>query len=160
MAPPDILTFLQPASARNARLHPRIACPSLPYPGAMTDPVPLEDSESLRLARLFLDATVDLVIDRPYGSHHPRCGFRYLANYGYVPLTRAPDGQELDAYFLGPAEPMVFARGRCVGIIHRFYDDDDKLVIVPSADPVLDDAAIHQAVAFQETPGHYVLVRS
>ncbi|MEU2038854.1 inorganic diphosphatase [Nocardia niwae] len=126
----------------------------------MTDLVPLEDSESLRTARLFLGHTVDLVIDRPYGSHHPRCGFRYPVNYGFVPLTRAPDGQELDGYFLGPSEPMVFARGRCVGIIHRLYDDDDKLVVVPTGSPVLDDAAIDAAVAFQETAGHYVIVRS
>ncbi|MFD8246819.1 inorganic diphosphatase [Nocardia sp. NPDC059691] len=124
----------------------------------MTDPVKLEDSESLRLARLFLGRTVDLVIDRPYGSHHPRCGFRYRVNYGYVPLTRAPDGQELDGYFLGPSEPLVFARGRCVGIIHRFYDDDDKLLVVADGSPALDDAAIADAVEFQETAGHYVII--
>ncbi|MFI9411166.1 inorganic diphosphatase [Nocardia gamkensis] len=126
----------------------------------MTDRGTLENSESLRLARLFLGATVDLVIDRPYGSRHPRCGFRYFANYGYVPLTRAPDGQELDAYYLGPSEPLVFARGRCVAIVHRLYDDDDKLVVVPPGSPVPADAAIDAAVAFQETAGHYVLVRS
>jgi inorganic pyrophosphatase len=82
------------------------------------------------------------------------------ANYGYVPLTRAPDGQELDAYYLRPSEPLVFARGRCVAIVHRLYDDDDKLVVVPPGSAVPDDAAIDAAVAFQETAGHYVLVRN
>ncbi|WP_157111892.1 inorganic diphosphatase [Nocardia beijingensis] len=124
----------------------------------MTDLIKVEDSESLRLARLFLGRTVDLVIDRPYGSRHPRCGFRYLVNYGYVPLTRAPDGQELDGYFLGPSEPLDFARGRCVGIIHRWYDDDDKLLVVPSGSPAPDDTAIAEAVEFQETAGHYVII--
>ncbi|MBF6206658.1 MULTISPECIES: inorganic diphosphatase [Nocardia] len=125
----------------------------------MTDTPAMEDSESLRSARRFLGRTVDLVFDRPYGSHHPTCGFRYLANYGYVPGTLAPDGAELDAYYLGPAEPMVRARGLCVGIIHRLYDDDDKLIVVPDGSPVLDDAAIASAVEFQETAGHYVIVR-
>ncbi|MGK8505805.1 inorganic diphosphatase [Nocardia asiatica] len=125
----------------------------------MTDPGNLEGSVSLRLARLFLGRTVVLVIDRPYGSHHPRCGFRYLLNYGYVPITRAPDGEELDGYYLGPPEPMRFARGLCVGIVHRRYDDDDKLIVVPDGGPAPDDAAIAEAVAFQETAGNYVIVR-
>ncbi|MGK8523991.1 inorganic diphosphatase [Nocardia asteroides] len=125
----------------------------------MTDTPALEDSGSLRLARRFLGRAVDLVFDRPYGSHHPSCGFRYLANYGYVPGTLAPDGEELDAYYLGPAEPMVSARGLCVAIVHRLYDDDDKLIVVPNGSAVLDDAAIAAAVEFQETAGRYVIVR-
>ncbi|WP_181723948.1 inorganic diphosphatase [Nocardia gipuzkoensis] len=125
----------------------------------MPDLVEFEDSESLRLARLFLGRTVDLVIDRPYASHHPRCGFRYLLNYGYVPVTRGPDGEELDGYYLGPPEPISWARGLCVGIIHRLDDDDDKLIVVPTGSPVPDDAAIADAVAFQETAGHYVIAR-
>jgi inorganic pyrophosphatase len=54
---------------------------------------------------------------------------------------------------------MVRARGLCVGIVHRLYDDDDKLIVVPDGSPVLDDAAIASAVEFQETAGHYVIVR-
>lgn len=56
----------------------------------MTSPGPIEESESLQLARPFLGRTVDLIIDRPYGSRHPTCGFLYLAKYGYVPGTLAP----------------------------------------------------------------------
>jgi inorganic pyrophosphatase len=125
----------------------------------MTGPAPFEESESLRLARSFLGRTVDLVIDRPCGSRHPTCGFFYPANYGYVPGTLAPDGDELDAYYLGPSEPMSSAQGICIAIVHRFYDDDDKLVVVPHSGRMLDDAAIAAAVEFQEIPGHYVLIR-
>ena len=67
----------------------------------MTSSAHFEEYESLKLARPFLDRTVDLVIDRPYGSHHPTYGFVYLANYGYVPGTLAPAGDELDAYYMG-----------------------------------------------------------
>ncbi|GGL22741.1 inorganic diphosphatase [Nocardia jinanensis] len=68
----------------------------------MTDRSADHESGSLALARPFLDRIVDLTFDRPYGSRHPRCGYRYPVNYGFVPGTRAPDGEELDAYYLGP----------------------------------------------------------
>lgn len=125
----------------------------------MTNPMHFEESESLKLARPFLGRTVDLVIDRPYGSHHPTHGFVYLANYGYVPGTLAPDGDELDAYYLGPSEPMSSAHGTCIAIVHRLHDDDDKLVVVPNPSTTLDDAAIAAAVEFQEITGHYIVIR-
>lgn len=80
-------------------------------------------------------------------------------NYGFVPGTLAPDGEELDAYYLGPSEPLAEARGECIAIVHRLNDDDDKLVVVPTGSGGLDDAAIAAAVAFQEEPGGYVIVR-
>ncbi|WP_405181574.1 inorganic diphosphatase [Nocardia sp. NBC_01377] len=126
----------------------------------MTDPRPLAESASLTLARQFLGRTVDLTIDRPYGSRHPTCEFLYTVNYGFVPGTLAPDGEELDAYFLGPTEPMTCATGTCVAIVHRLHDDDDKLIVVPPDGLHLDDSAIAIAVEFQEEPGHYVIVRS
>ncbi|NKY54881.1 hypothetical protein [Nocardia flavorosea] len=125
----------------------------------MTSPVPFEESESLRLARPFLGRTVDLVIDRPYGSRHPTCGFLYLADYGYVPGTLAPDGEELDAYYLDPSEPMTSAHGTCIAIIHRFHDDDDELIVVARPAAEITDAAIAAAVEFQETTGHYTIIR-
>ncbi|MFD4403748.1 inorganic diphosphatase [Nocardia sp. NPDC058499] len=82
-----------------------------------------------------------------------------MANYGYVPATLAPDGEELDAYYLGPSEPMTSAHGTCIAIVHRLHDDDDKLVVVPGPATTLDDAAIAAAVEFQETAGHYTVIR-
>ncbi|TDP28416.1 inorganic diphosphatase [Nocardia ignorata] len=127
----------------------------------MTSPGPFEDeSESLQLAVPFLGRTIDLLIDRPYGSRHPTYGFVYRANYGYVPGTLAPDGEELDAYYLGPSEPITSARGTCIAIIHRLHDDDDKLIVVPDHARTLDDAAIAAAVDFQETTGQYFIIRN
>ncbi|MFF2554123.1 inorganic diphosphatase [Nocardia sp. NPDC058058] len=101
---------------------------------------------------------MELIIDRPYGSLHPTLGFRYDANYGYVPGTIAPDGEELDAYFLGGPEALRTACGICVAVVHRMGDDDDKLVVVPVGYQP-DDAEIIAAVAFQEIPGRYRIVR-
>lgn len=52
-------------------------------------------------------------------------------NYGYVPNTVSDDGEELDAYVLGIYEPLENFTGKCIAIIHRTNDNDDKLIIVP-----------------------------
>ena len=106
-------------------------------------------SRSLALARGFLGQTVGVVIDRPLGSRHPREGFVYPVNYGFVPGTLAPDGAELDAYVLGVTEPLETFSGRAVAVIHRRDDDDDKLVVLPEGRS-LTDAEIMGAVRFQE----------
>ena len=79
----------------------------------------------------FLDKTLEVTIDRPLGSKHPKHGFTYLVNYGYVPNTISGDGEELDCYILGIYEPIENFKGKCIAIIHRLNDNDDKLIIVP-----------------------------
>lgn len=48
----------------------------------------------------YLDKTLEIKIDRPMGSKHPKHGFIYPINYGYVPNTISGDGEELDAYII------------------------------------------------------------
>ena len=79
----------------------------------------------------FLNKTLKVTIDRPLGSKHPRHGFIYPVNYGYVPNTISGDGEELDCYILGIYEPIETFKGKCIAIIHRLNDNDDKLIIVP-----------------------------
>ena len=107
-------------------------------------------SRSLFLAEQYLGEDVSIIIDRPLGSKHPRHGFVYEVNYGYVPGTQSADGEELDAYYLGVSRPLRTAEGKCIAIIHRLNDDDDKLVVVPETRIDLTDSAIAQAVNFQE----------
>lgn len=83
-------------------------------------------------AKDYLGKTVDVIIDRPFGSKHPKHGFIYPINYGYIPNTTSGDGEELDAYLLGVFEPVSkFEKGKVIAYIHRTNDDDDKLIIVP-----------------------------
>jgi inorganic pyrophosphatase len=114
---------------------------------------------SLELARPFLGKTVTVVFDRPLGSKHPRWGFVYEVNYGYVPDTLAPDGENLDAYFLGVDKPLEAATGVCIAIVHRLDDDDDKLVVV-SENVQMSDEAILEVVRFQEQFFNSVIVRA
>jgi inorganic pyrophosphatase len=79
----------------------------------------------------YLGQTVTIKIDRKIGSKHPKWGFIYMVNYGYVPNTKNSDGEEIDAYLLGEFKEADEYTGKCIAIIHRTNDDDDKLVIAP-----------------------------
>ena len=52
-------------------------------------------------AKDYLGKIVEIKIDRPLGSRHPKHGFMYNLNYVYVPNTISGDGEELDAYYVG-----------------------------------------------------------
>lgn len=106
-------------------------------------------SKSLVLARSFLGKEVEVAIDRPLGSRHPQHGFVYDVNYGYLEGVKAPDGEDLDAYYLGADHPLERARGVVKAIVHRLDDDDDKLVVMP-AEMEMTNKEIEDAVDFQE----------
>lgn len=107
----------------------------------------------------FLGKEVEVVIDRPLGSKHPKHGFVYEANYGYIPDTKSPDGEELDAYYLGVNKPLEKAKGVCLAIIHRTDDDDDKLVVVPKSKREISDKEIEKQTKFQERWFEHVIIR-
>ena len=97
----------------------------------------------------YIGKTVNVNIDRPLGSKHPKHGFIYPVNYGYVPHTISGDGEELDCYVLGVFEPIKNFSGRCIAVIHRTNDNDDKLIVVPEGIDYSDDA-IKALTEFQE----------
>ena len=79
----------------------------------------------------YLWKIVKIKIDRPLGTKHPKHGFVYCLNYGFVPETTAPDWEEIDAYVLGIFDPIDEFEGLCIAIVHRTNDNDDKLIMVP-----------------------------
>ena len=97
----------------------------------------------------YLGKIVEVKIDRPLGSKHPKHGFIYPVNYGYIPNTISGDGEELDCYVLGVFEPIERYTGKCVAVIHRINDDDDKLIIVPE-NKKISDREIRALTEFQE----------
>ena len=98
----------------------------------------------------YIGKIIEVKIDRPMGSKHPKHGFIYPVNYGYFPNTISGDGEELDCYVLGIFEPIQNFKGKCIAVIHRTNDDDDKLVIVPEGKEYTDEA-IKALTEFQES---------
>jgi inorganic pyrophosphatase len=100
-------------------------------------------------ATAYLHRRVDVVVDRPKGSFHPEHGFVYPVNYGFIPGTRSGDNEALDAYVLGVEEQLAHFRGRCIAVIRRLNDQDDKLIVVPDGAALTDDP-IRDLTDFQE----------
>lgn len=79
----------------------------------------------------FLEKEIDVIIDRKMGDSHPEYDdMKYPINYGYVPNTISSDGKELDVYIIDSKKPLETFRGKCIGIIQRINDEDDKLIVV------------------------------
>lgn len=97
----------------------------------------------------YIGENVSVKIDRPKGSKHPKHDFEYEVNYGYVPNTISGDDEEIDCYILGENEKLKEFKGKCIAVIHRTNDDDDKLVIVPEGKDFTDEK-IKELTNFQE----------
>lgn len=106
----------------------------------------------------YIGKLVNVIIDRPLGSKHPKYGFNYPVNYGFIPFTKSGDGEELDAYVLAIDEPLQEYVGRCIGVIQRTNDNDDKLIVVPEALDLADEI-IEQDTNFQERWFKHILIR-
>ena len=106
----------------------------------------------------YLNKNIEVKIDRPMGSHHPKYDFIYPVNYGFVPNTISDDGEELDCYVLGIFEPLKQFTGKCIAIIHRINDNDDKLIVVPK-DTNFSNEQIEALVEFQERFFRHEIIR-
>ena len=95
----------------------------------------------------YIGKIIDIKIDRPFGSKHPKHGFIYPVNYGFIPNTVSGDGEELDAYILGEFSPVDTYNGKVIAIIHRINDNDDKLVV---SNKEYTDDQIRALTEFQE----------
>jgi inorganic pyrophosphatase len=106
----------------------------------------------------FINSIMTITIDRPLGSKHPKWNFVYPINYGFIPNTKSGDGEEIDAYVLGINGPLKDFTGKCIAVIHRLNDDDDKLVITLDGKNFTDEE-IRAVTGFQEEFFKSVIVR-
>lgn len=102
------------------------------------------------LVNFYLGKTIEIKIDRPIGSAHPKhLDLVYPINYGYIPGVLGGDGEELDVYLLGVSKPIKEYKARVIGIVHRHNDVEDKLVAAPEG-TIFTQTEIAEAVHFQE----------
>ena len=106
----------------------------------------------------YIGKTVVVKTDRQLGTRHPKHGFMYMLNYGFIPNTISGDGEELDAYIVGVYEPVEEFTGEVIAIIHRTNDNDDKLVVAPKGIYYSDDA-IRALTEFQERFFESIIIR-
>lgn len=106
----------------------------------------------------YLGNIVKVIMDRPLATTHPKHGFVYMVNYGYIPNTISGDGEELDAYVIGVFEPKKEFEGKVIAIIHRTNDNDDKLVVCPE-DKTYTDEQIKALTEFQEQFFESIIIR-
>ena len=101
----------------------------------------------------------NVVIEIPYGSQNkyeldPETGAVFLDrvlyssefypfNYGFIPSTKADDGDALDVAvtLTNPVPPMTVVKCRAIGIIKKIDggDQDNCIIAVPTTDPRFND---------------------
>lgn len=97
----------------------------------------------------YIGKKVTVKMDRQLGTAHPKWGFIYSLNYGFIPNTISGDGEELDAYVVGEFKPLEEFTGVVIALIHRTNDNDDKLVVAAEGVNYTDDQ-IRALTEFQE----------
>ena len=98
----------------------------------------------------YREKMVDVVIDRPIGSVHPKYeDMIYPLNYGFIPNVFGGDGEELDVYLMGLNVPVKEYKAKVIAIVHRHNDVEDKLVAAPEGISFT-KMEIEDAVRFQE----------
>ena len=122
-----------------------------------------ESNSSLRDSLIkytqYIGKKVDVIIDRPLGSSHPHYPESiYPLNYGYIPNTVSGDGKEIDCFILGEYKALKEFKGKCIAVIHRLDDNEDKLVVT-SVDKDFTDSEIKVLTDFQEQYYHSIIIR-
>jgi len=97
----------------------------------------------------YLGKEVTVIIDRKMGSRHPKHGFVYPLNYGYLDGVISGDGEDLDAYVVGIFEPLEKFSGKVIAVIIREDEDDPELIVAPEGKDYTDEAIL-ALTEFQE----------
>lgn len=107
----------------------------------------------------FINKIVKIKIDRPLGFKHPEHkNIIYEVNYGFIPDTIGGDNEEIDCYLLGVEYPVEEFEGKCIAVIKRLSENDDKLIVVPENQNYTDDE-IEAKVRFQERYFEHAIIR-
>lgn len=115
----------------------------LPYIHSLVD-------ESGNNLDCLIGCTVNVKVDRPLGSVHPKhSDLVYKLNYGHIEGIIAPDGEEQDAYIVGIDTPLKEFTGKIIAIINRRNDVENKWVVAPEGKH-FSKAEIEKLTRFQE----------
>jgi len=103
------------------------------------------------MIREFLNTKVTVTMDRKMGDKHPKYDWKYSLNYGEIKGVKSGDGDDLDAYVIGPDKPLESFSGKCIAYIERKDNPEDpKLIVVSEDKENITDEEILELVNFQE----------
>ena len=103
-----------------------------------------------------INKKVTVHIDRPIGFDHD--GIIYPLNYGFINELKALDGEHQDAYILGAEEPIRIFDGKVIAVVHRFNDNEDKLIVCDDNKDYSNDE-IERMINFQEKYFKHKIIR-
>lgn len=103
------------------------------------------------MSKEYLNKIVVVTMDRKMGDKHPKYDWTYSINYGEIKGVKSGDGDDLDAYVIGPNEPLETFEGKCIAYIERKDNPEDpKLIVVSEDKENISDKEILEIVEFQE----------
>jgi len=98
----------------------------------------------------FANKIADVTIDRLLGSKHPKFGWIYPVNYGFIPNTKAEDNLEIDVYIIDSKKPLKETKVKIIGIVYREDDIESKLIGITDTTIRYTLNEIYERIEFQE----------
>lgn len=96
-----------------------------------------------------LGKNVRVRVARPIGTKHPKFGFTYERNFGFVEGVRSPNGLPQGAYILGVDHPVREFEGRVAAVLKRENRRGVAWVVVPKSRRLI-ESEIRDALEFAE----------
>lgn len=103
-----------------------------------------------------LGKNVRVRVARPIGTKHPKFGFTYELNFGFVEGVRSPNGLPQGAYIFGIDHPVREFEGRLAAVLHRENRRGVAWVVVPKSKRPI-ESEIRNALEFSEKYCDYTL---
>lgn len=113
---------------------------------------------NLSMIRREIERHVVVYVDKPMGSIHPRFGWNYPINCGYVRHACTIYGDDLTAYIIGIDRPVDIFSGKVIAVVYRQEDKSYRLVVAPDGMD-FNDSEIAKALEFDVRDSKYEILR-
>lgn len=97
----------------------------------------------------FIDKTVRIEISKTKPQKVNKLQNIYPINCGYVPDVLDGDGKKIECYIVGIDKQINEFTGKCIAVLHKFDNTEDKLIVAPN-DQNYSDNQIRDILKFQE----------
>ncbi|MNT24200.1 hypothetical protein D3C72_1596630 [compost metagenome] len=96
-----------------------------------------------------IDQTVRIEIPKSVMKKDKNIGTSFPINFGVIPDVLDGDGKKLECYIVGTENIKNEFTGKCIAVLHKFDNTEDKLIVTQS-DKNFSDNEIREILKFQE----------